>query len=81
MLLFAREDGDGQHAGDGAHAAVEAQFADEQEAIDVVDAQCAVGAEDADGDGKVEAGAFFLEVGGSEIDGDVAWAEWCSRSS
>ncbi len=60
-VLLAREDGDGQHAGDGAHAAVESQLADEQEAIDVVDAQRAVGAEDSDGDGKVESGAFFLQ--------------------
>ena len=69
-VFLAREDGDGQHAGDGAHAAVESQFADEQEAIDVVDAQRAVSAEDSDGDGKVESGAFLFEVGGSEIDGD-----------
>ena len=69
-VLLARQDGDGQHAGDGAHAAVESQFADEKESIDVVDTQRTVGAEDSDGDGKVETGAFFLQVGGSEIDGD-----------
>ena len=34
-------------------------------------AERAVGSEDADGDGEVEAGAFFLEVGGREVDGDA----------
>ncbi len=33
--------------------------------------QGAVRAEDSDRDGQVEAGAFLLQVGGSEIDGDV----------
>ncbi len=38
--------------------------------LDVVDAQRAVGAEDSEGDGKIEAGAFFFQVGGREVDGD-----------
>jgi len=33
--------------------------------------ECSVGTEDADGHGEVEAGAFFLDVGGGEVDGDV----------
>ena len=33
--------------------------------------QRAIGAQDADGDGQIEARAFFLEVGGREVDGDV----------
>ena len=33
--------------------------------------QGAIGAEDADGHGQVEAGALFLDVGGREVDGDV----------
>ena len=70
MSLFARQNGDGQHAGDGAHAAVEAELADQEKAAEVVRAQRAIGAEDADGDGQVEAGAFFLEIGGREVDGD-----------
>ena len=70
MSFFAGQDGDGQHAGDGAHAAVEAELADQEEAAEVVDAQRAVGAEDADGDGQIEARAFFFDVGGREVDGD-----------
>ena len=31
----------------------------------------AVGPENPDGNGEIEAGALFLEVGGSEIDGDA----------
>ena len=46
------------------------KFADEQEAIDVVDAQRAVSAEDSNGDRKIKSGAFLFQVGGSEIDGD-----------
>ena len=68
--FFAGQDGDGQHAGDGAHAAVEAELADQEKAAEVVDAQRAVSAEDADGDGQIEAGAFFFEIGGREVDGD-----------
>ena len=64
-------DGDGQHALHGAEGAVEAEFADEDEVGDVLDGEAAVGAEDADGDGEVEAGAFFFEVGGGEVDGDA----------
>ena len=51
--------------------AVEAELADEDEVADVADGEAAIGAEDADGDGKVEAGALFLEVGGREVDGDA----------
>ena len=69
-LLLAREDGDGQHAGHGAHAAVESQLADEQKAIDIIDAQRAVGSENSERDGKVETRAFFFQIGRSEIDGD-----------
>ena len=64
-------DGDGQHALDGAQTAVETELADQQEVGDVLDVQAAVGAEDADGDGQVEAGAFLLNVGGGEVDGDA----------
>ena len=35
------------------------------------DLQCTVCAENSEGDGQIEAGAFFLEVGGGEVDGDV----------
>ncbi len=68
--LFAGQDGHRQHAGHGAHAAVQSQFAHQQEAAQVVGPQRAVSAQDADGDGQVEARAFLLQVGGSQVDGD-----------
>ena len=52
-------------------AAVEAELADQEEVGDVLDVQRAVGAENADGDGQIEAGAFLLDVGGREVDGDA----------
>jgi len=64
-------DGDGEHALDGAEGAIEAEFADENEVGDVFDGERAIGSEDADGDGEIEAGALFFEVGGSEVDGDA----------
>ena len=33
--------------------------------------QSAVRAQNADGDGQIEARAFFLEIGGRQVDGDV----------
>ena len=65
-------DGDGQHPWTARSAAVEAEFADEEEVETSLMAQAAVRAEEADGDGQVEAGAFLLEVGGCEVDGDAA---------
>jgi hypothetical protein len=76
----ARGDGDGQHALHGAERAVEAELADEDEVREVFDREAAIGAEDAGGDGEIEAGAFFLEIGGCEVDGD-ARAGCRSRSS
>ena len=67
----ARGDGDGQHAVDCAQAAVEAELADQEEVGDVFGVQGAVCTEDGDGDREVEAGAFFLDVGGGEVDGDA----------
>jgi hypothetical protein len=68
--LFAGQDGHGQHAGDGADAAVEAELADHEKAAEVGGPQGAVSSKNADGDGKIEAGAFFLDVGRGEVDGD-----------
>ncbi len=68
--FFAGQDSHRQHAGDGAHTAVEAELADQQEFAEVVVAQRAVGAQDADRDGKIEPRAFFFQVRGGEIDGD-----------
>src|SRR6185437_12735983 len=64
-------DGDGQHALHGADAAVQAKLADQDEVAEVADGERVVGAEDAGGDGEIEAGALFLEVGGCEVDGDA----------
>ena len=80
-VFFARQDGHRQHARHGAHAAVEAQFAHQQKAAQVVGPQRAIGAQDADGDGQIEARAFLLHVGGRQVDGDDRWAESGSRSS
>jgi hypothetical protein len=52
-------------------AAVEAQFANQQELAQVAHAQRAIRAQNADGDGQIEARAFLLEVGGRQVDGDV----------
>jgi len=68
-------DGDGEHAGDGAKGAVEAELTDEEEVVEVTELEGSIGAEDADGHGKVEAGALFLDVGGGEVDGDVSGGE------
>src|SRR6202012_2902902 len=68
-------DGDGKHALDGAEDAVEAELADEDEVADVADGEAAVGAEDADGYGEIEARTLFLEVGGREIYGDGCGGE------
>jgi hypothetical protein len=68
-------DGDGEHAGNGAEGAIEAQLADEKEVAEVVELECSIGAEDADGHGKVEAGALFFDVSGGEVDGDVGGGE------
>lgn len=52
---LARCDGDGQHSGDCAQAAVETEFADEHELAQVAKLQGAVGSENADGHGQIEA--------------------------
>ncbi len=68
-------DGDGQHALYCAEGAVETELADEDEVGDVLDGESAVGSEDADSDGEIEAGAFFFEVSGGEVDGDAGGRE------
>ena len=68
---FTGGDGDGQHAGDGTEGAVEAELADEKKVGEVAELERAVSAKDAHGHGQVEAGAFFFNVGGGEVDGDV----------
>ena len=71
----ARRDGNGQHAAHCAQRAIKAKLADQDEVADVLDGESAVGTQDADGDGQVETGALFFEVGGSEVDGDACGRE------
>src|ERR1019366_8237062 len=63
--------GDGQHSLHRPQAAVEAQLADQQEVGDVLDVERAVGSENSDGDGQIEAGASLLDVGRGQVDGDA----------
>ena len=70
-LAGAGFEGDGERAANAAHAAVERQLADEQAIFDVLLREAAVGAYDAERHGQVESRAFFLYIGGSEVDGDV----------
>ena len=70
-IFFTRQNGHRQHARHGAHAAVQPQFADQQKAAQVVGTQRAIGAQDADGDGQVEARAFFFHVGRGQVDSDM----------
>ncbi len=70
-LASAGLNGDGQRAANAAHAAIERKFSDEQTVGDLLLGQPAVGADDAQRHGQVEARTFLLDVGGSEIDCDV----------
>jgi len=54
-------------AADAAHAAIEREFADEEAVVDFLSSEAAVGADDAEGHGKIEAGAFLLYVGGARL--------------
>ena len=70
-FLSASFDGDGESATNAAHAAVERKFSDEKAVGHFFFGEAAVGSDDAKSHGQVESGAFFLDVGGSEVDGDV----------
>ncbi len=69
--LFAGHDGHRQHSRHGADAAVQAQFAHQQKLAQVGGFQRAIRAQNADGDGQIEARAFLFDVGGRQVDGDV----------
>ncbi len=71
IFLAAGFDGDGKSAADAANAAVEREFADEEAVGHFFLGEAAVGSDDAEGHGQIESGAFFLDVGGGEVDGDV----------
>ena len=70
-LVAAGLDGDGKGSADATNAAVEREFADEKAVGNFFLVQATVGAENAQGHGQIEAGAFLADVGGGEIDGDV----------
>ena len=61
-------DGDGEDAFDGADGAVEGELADDGEVVFVGKGGLHAVGGDGEGDGEVEGGAFFLEIGGSEVD-------------
>ncbi len=65
-------EGDGEDAADGAEFAIEGEFADHGGGGEGVDGEAGAVGDEGDGDGEVEAGAFFFEVGGGEIDGGDA---------
>jgi hypothetical protein len=67
--LLARADGDGQRAAHGAYGAIERKLADED--VLVQGLHRAHGAQDADGHGQIEAGAFLAHVGRGQVDGDA----------
>ena len=60
-----------QHPGDPGQAAVEAQFSERRIGADFVHRQHVHGRQQADGDRKVEVGAFLQHIGGRQIDGDA----------
>ena len=70
-LSSAGFDGDGQGSANAANTAVEGEFSDEEAVGHFFFGEAAVGSDDAEGHGQVESGAFFLDVGGGEVDGDV----------
>src|SRR5690242_14050129 len=68
---FACGDDGGKSAANGANASVERQFAEEHHFVEGLAEEVSLTADQAESHGEVEAGAFFAEVGGSEIDGDA----------
>ena len=52
-------------------AAVERELAHEEAVADLFSGQTAVRSDDAESHGQIESGAFFLDVGRSQVDGDV----------
>ena len=76
-VLLLREERERERALDLADAAVEGELAGDQVVLVVVGLDEVGGAEEADGDGEVEAGGFFFDVGGCEGDegAGLGWAE------
>lgn len=55
-----------------ANATGQRQFADGDEFVEHVGLDLFAGGQHAEGDGQVETGAFFFDVGGGEVDGALA---------
>lgn len=66
-------------AADGTDGASEGKFADEETAGGVGGEKLVAEGEDGEGDRKVEVGAVFEELGGSEVDGDFGVGELKAR--
>jgi hypothetical protein len=65
--LLVGHDGDVDGAIDAADIAVEAKFAYDESFLEGLAGNLPGDGEDGDGDGEIEAGAFFADVAGSEV--------------
>ena len=70
-FLAAGFNGDGKGSAHSANAAVERQLSYKKAIRDLLLIQAAIGAQDSQRHGQVEARALLADVGGSKIDGDV----------
>jgi hypothetical protein len=68
--LVARADGNRERTADRADGAIERQFPDHQMAVESGDLPH--GAQDAEGHGQVKTGAFLADIGGRQVDGELA---------
>jgi hypothetical protein len=76
LAIGAGAKGDRQDAFDGTDGSGKGEFANHGKVVELVGLDLFAGGEDADGDGEIEAGAFFFDVGGSEVDGRAAHGEF-----
>ena len=68
---FAGGESGGESAANGAYAAVKGKLAEKHALIEHFAEEVAHAADQAETHGEIEGGAFFANVGGSEIDGDA----------
>jgi hypothetical protein len=64
-------EGDWQSAANPAEAAIQREFANEETVGDVLLGEAAIGPDDSERHGQIEAGALFLNVGRGEVNSDV----------
>lgn len=62
-------EGDGEGSSDRAEGAIEGEFADDHEVVGLREGFLFLAGDHGEGDGEIEGGALFFEVGGGEIDG------------